>query len=134
MVWAFDSYAGDFSGIRLLFFFSLLLVGVLMMFLMRILFTLPVFWTQSERGMANLLDGLVILSERPHKIFGGWFGRVLTTTLPFALYASLPCLFLFADDFDIPLLIHTYVVAALYFFVVWLIWHRGLRSYSSASS
>ena len=71
--------------------------------------------------------------SRPHGIYTGWMGRVLTSVLPFALIVSYPTSILFGG---VTLSVVLHQVAAtigIFLFMLWL-WRRGLRAYTSASS
>jgi ABC-2 type transport system permease protein len=134
LVWTLHTYPIDFTLVKFCLFLLLLFVGVILHFLLNFLLIIPVFWTQSERGFSGLMDALYPLGERPHHIYEGWFGRTMKTILPFALFASLPCEFLFRPGLDWGLFFYCLTIALAFFLMVLAFWNWGLRNYSSASS
>lgn len=97
------------------------------------LMILPVFWTQSARGFIDLFYTLGLAMERPDKIFKGWLRVLFTIILPFGLIASFPAR-IFIEGFDIYTFSHLTIVSFLLWITVLLVWRRGLKNYSSASS
>lgn len=132
-VWALGRYQGAFTAIDVMLYVALILCGFLIYYLTRMLFIIPVFWTHSSRGFEQVFWGLSKFMERPDKIYTGWARRVLLTVLPFALIASTPSRVFFGGS-DPKLIAHCIGVALILFVAVRMLWQRGLRVYSSASS
>jgi ABC-2 type transport system permease protein len=72
-------------------------------------------------------------SEKPDRIFHGFARRVLTLVLPYAVVSSFPARLLL-ENFSWHILLHMLGVSAFFLGVLILLWERGLRDYSSASS
>lgn len=111
----------------------LLANGVLLHWLMAMLFMIPVFWTHSNRGLTQLYYMLMRFAERPDRIYAGGVRVFVTTILPFALVASFPAR-LILDAFDPMIALHLVLVTVGLSLIVRWFWGRGLRAYSSASS
>lgn len=111
----------------------LVLNGAFLMFILRVLFVSPSFWTNSGQGLHAIFFYLRESMERPDKIFYGWVRAILLTALPFALMSSFPT-HVFFENFSLLRFLHVVAVTAAFSMVLGVVWHRGLRAYSSASS
>lgn len=131
--WALHQYPHEITWDRYLAFSILLTVGMLLYYFTRILFTLPVFWTQSGKGGDMVFWTLARMLERPDRIFKSWVRLFLTTAVPFAVMSSFPAHALWEDNpwyyVGVSLL-----VTCIYGSMTIALWKFGLRSYSSASS
>ncbi len=131
--WAFDRYDQSIPWYIFILYGYCVFLGAIIHYAIHILFTLPVFWTHSGRGMLGMFWNMGKFMERPDSIFTGWTRRILISILPFSLMASFPARVIWDSN---PLEIAAAVslgaifslLAAIY------IWRLGLRSYSSASS
>lgn len=132
-VYALSSYSGSFSFLELLGLIVLLLNGTLIYYCIQMCMILPVFWTQSARGFADLFYSMGIAMERPDRIYRGWLRSVFTIILPFALIASFPVR-VFLEGFDNMTMLHLIIVTVGLWIVMLTIWRKGLKNYSSASS
>jgi ABC-2 type transport system permease protein len=94
---------------------------------------LPVFWIQNGSSLHTIFYSFQRFMERPDRIFTGWVRKALVTVAPFALMASFPARMLI-DGLDWGILAHFALVVAGFFGLLLLVWNRGLRAYSSASS
>lgn len=126
-------YSGPLSAGLVLLFIIMLFIGAYLRYLVRLVTIIPVFWLQSNSGLEMMFYHCARLLERPDTIYTGWFRVVLTTVLPFGLMASFPARILF-DGFQWGIVLQLIGVTAVFNVAVLLFWHRGLRSYSSASS
>ncbi|MFM1847541.1 MAG: hypothetical protein RL417_1015 [Pseudomonadota bacterium] len=111
----------------------LLMNGAILYHLMRLVLLMPVFWIHSGRGLDNLFFSIVQLCERPDRIYGTVLRTLLITVLPFALMASYPARVIL-EPLDWGIVLYTLGVTGLFAVVALLLWRRGLRAYSSASS
>lgn len=133
VAWSLARYPEPLGAARVVAFLALLVNGGFVMYVLRVLFIIPVFWVHSPRGLDELHFAIEKLGERPHQIYSGWLRGLLLTVLPFGLLSSLPSHVLF-DGLTIERAVNvTVVTAGLFGVAVWL-WRRGLRAYSSASS
>jgi len=133
LVWAMTRYHEPLGVTQILLFLLLVLNGAFLYFLVAFLFIVPVFWTQSSRGLQPLFWTAARFMERPHRIFTRYVRVILLTVLPFSLMASMPATVLFESN-PWPLTLGTLAVTAAFFGCVLLVWRQGLRNYSSASS
>ena len=132
-VYTLVSYTQPFSFVELLGFIVLLLNGALIYYCIQMCMVLPVFWTQSARGFADLFYSLGVAMERPDKIFKGAIRIIFTMILPFALIASFPAR-IFLDGWDGKLLLQLSIVTVALWLLMLKLWNQGLKNYSSASS
>jgi ABC-2 type transport system permease protein len=133
VVWSIARYPEPLGAGRVAAFVLLLFNGVLVGYLLRLAFIVPVFWLHSGRGLDELNFSMEKLSERPHQIFTGWLRGLLLTVIPYAFISSVPSHVLFSG-LTLEWVTHvTVVTGCLFVGAVWF-WRRGLRAYSSASS
>jgi ABC-2 type transport system permease protein len=132
LVWAVSLNPAIWTG-KLLALPLLLANGVLLHWLMAMLFMIPVFWTHSNRGLTQLYYMLMRFAERPDRIYAGAVRVFVTTIMPFALVASFPAR-LILDAFEPMIALHLGLVTVGMALLVRWFWGRGLRAYSSASS
>jgi ABC-2 type transport system permease protein len=133
LTWALSVYPEPLAAIDVATFFGLLLIGVFVFWEINVLFVVPVFWTHNDSGMKSVLFPLWETAHRPHQVFTGWFRRLITLFVPFALTASVPVHVLFGGLTSATALLMTGVPTVLFGGVI-LAWRMGLRAYTSASS
>ena len=133
LVWSLARYPEALGVGRVVVYFTVLMVGAYIFYLMRLAFIIPVFWLHSNRGLDEISWSLGKLAERPHQIYVNWLRVALSTLIPLALAFSVPAHVLF-EGLTLETFIHIASVAVLgTLFILWF-WRRGLSSYSSASS
>jgi ABC-2 type transport system permease protein len=131
--WSVARYPGGLPIEGVAIYLLLIAVGAVINYTLHMVCLIPVFWMHSAAGLRDLYFTLERFTARPHRIYTGWFRRILTSILPFAVLVSFPAQALF-EGLTGPLLLHMLAVAVAFFvFMTWL-WRRGLRAYSSASS
>ncbi|HWP83849.1 MAG TPA: ABC-2 family transporter protein [Terriglobia bacterium] len=133
LLWSLMRYPEPLGAAPIAIFLALLLVGVALHYALNMIFLIPVFWMHSAAGLREIFFSMEQYVTRPHGIFRGWFSRLLTTLLPFALVVSFPTRALF-EGLTLGLLLHLLGVTAAAFAVMLAMWRAGLRAYSSASS
>lgn len=111
----------------------LLCNGVLLNYLISLVYLVPVFWTHSSRGFADASHIFSRFLERPDRLFVGFMRVLLTFILPLSLIASFPAR-LFLEGFDWGIFLHLIGVTAAFALGIRFVWGRGLRAYASASS
>ena len=132
LIWALARYPGELGFGQLGFYAFLMGLGILLNYVVQLIFLIPVFWMHTGDGLRQIWFSLEQYSGRPDRIYTGWLRRILTSILPFALIISFPTQGLFAPTWT--LAAHMLLVTALAFaFAVWF-WNRGLKAYASASS
>ncbi len=127
------NYQGAVTAAGVIFYIMMLIQGAVLLYSIRMIGIIPVFWTFSSRGTEMLVWQLSRFMERPDRMFRGWVARILVSILPFSVIASYPAR-LFLDGFDWQIFLHLTVVTAVFFSLMYWFWHMGLRNYSSASS
>lgn len=132
--WALTNYEVTFLAWELASFILLLINGAILYYMTNLLFVLPVFWTGSPRGFVDVFFAADKVFQRPDKIFTGFIKRTFTTILPFCVMASLPTRFLFNNSDRFVILCEIAFASILIYFIIFIIWKWGIRSYSSASS
>lgn len=132
-IWAVHNYSPwpGFSKIAL--FFLMLLNGSIIFGSLNIMANAVTFWTHSPRGFGQLVWYMNKFSERPDRIYRGFTRIVLTWILPYAVISSFPARVLL-EDFSWQILFQMVGVSTLFLGALILLWNRGLRDYSSASS
>lgn len=123
----------DLTAGRLALYALAVLLGAFLHYVLLFLFLVPVFWLHGGGGLRDVYYTLDRFTGRPDGLFHGWMRRLLVSLLPLALVASYPVRVLFEPDPGWRLL-HMAAVAAAAFALLLLLWRRGLRAYSSASS
>lgn len=125
----FDVFTfGNFLMLGILF-----LNGVLLHYLINMVYVIPVFWTHSARGFADAAHIFNAFMERPDRLFTGGMRVFTTVVLPLSLIASFPAR-LFLEAFDPLVFFHLVAVTAGFIGLVRFLWGKGLRAYASASS
>jgi len=133
LAWAVLSYPGEFGLSKTLLFFAYLVLGLLVQYLVRMTFLIPVFWTHSVRGLDSFYYQMSHITERPDRIFRGWIRLLVTWVLPFSVIASYPAR-LVLEAFSWTVFGHLLLTIVIYSAFVGVFWRAGLKSYSSASS
>lgn len=110
-----------------------MVISVVIQILMRFLFSVSVFWTDSNGSIARLYYTFYAFSTKPHQILQKYLQKILLTVLPFALIASVPTSHLLKvhDTFK---LYYLFYIFGFYFVLNRFLWKAGLRRYQSASS
>ena len=132
LVWSIVQYPHHVHELRILLFIIMLFMGAFLYYILRMFTILPVFWTHSGRGFENLFWGLARFMERPDGIFRGYFRKIITIFIPFAIIASFPARIFFEEGADI--FLHFAGVILVLFAILLIVWRYALRAYSSASS
>lgn len=131
--WAVTRYPQPLGAGRIAAYLLLLMLGVFLLFLIRLLFIVPTFWLHSSRGLLEASWSLGRFAERPAQIYRGWLRTFVTTVLPFAFLATVPARVLF-DGMSLELAVRAAAVTVALTTVVLWFWGRGLKAYASASS
>jgi ABC-2 type transport system permease protein len=128
-----SNYPHELSILKISVFFLMLLNGAFLYFMTFLIFLMSVFWTQSPRGFADVFYSAEKVFHRPDGIFTGYFRRFFLHILPFSLMASYPVRYLISENTNY-LLIELILSSSFIYLVVYFLWKKGLRDYSSASS
>ncbi len=123
----------SFSLISISIFILLLINGAFLYYMTFLVFLLPVFWSGSSRGFADVFFAAEKIFQRPDGIFTYYIRRFFLFILPFSAMASMPTRYLFEEN---KLIIFTQILGASLFIyaLVWFIWSKALKNYTSASS
>jgi ABC-2 type transport system permease protein len=132
-VWAIHGYTPWPGFAKVGLFFLMLLNGSIIFASLNIMANALTFWTHSPRGFGELVWHMTKFSEKPDRIYSGLTRKILTLVLPFAIISSFPARLLL-ESFSWQILLHMVAVAIVLIALLILLWERGLRDYSSASS
>jgi ABC-2 type transport system permease protein len=132
--YALNTYPIDFNFFEIVVFFIMLINGAFLYFMTFLLFIFTVFWTGSPRGFSDVFFSAEKIFQRPDGIYSGFFKRFFTTFLPFCAMASFPTRYLLETENRSTILIEVIIASLFIYTLVALVWKRGLRNYSSASS
>jgi len=133
LVWAVGNLPYSIGVAQLTLSLVLLLNGVFLFYCLRWLSILPVFWSQTGRGLDNLFWQMNDLMQRPDAIYRGMFRIILVTVIPFALMASFPAR-IAVEGVSWGIILHALCASIWMFMLLLFVWRRGLKIYSSASS
>lgn len=131
---ALIQFSGSFSFFELSIFTLLLLNGAFLYFTTYLIFLLTVFWTGSSRGFSDVFFSVEKVFQKPDGIFTGYFRRFFLTFLPFSIMASYPTKYLLEPEFRLNIIYEVVVASIFVYLLVSILWRRGLKNYSSASS
>ena len=131
--WALLQYPEPLTMLQVVSFLFFLVVGFFIYFGLRLLISLPVFWTHSPYGLEKIFYAMLPFMERPDVIFRGILRMIILTIIPFAVVVSFPAR-MFFSGITWSLSLHMFAVLILMWTLVLFVWGRGIRNYSSASS
>jgi len=131
--YAINNYQGDLSLASMVLCVLLGLIGLVIFVCLGMFAVIPIFWTHSNFGFHMLFEALSNISERPEVIFRGLSHVILVTVLPFLVVTSFPARAIFGE-IDLLNIAHAVAVLILMLLLLAVIWNRGIRAYSSASS
>lgn len=126
-------YPEPLSISKVLTFVFMIFISSILYYFIHLLFLLPVFWTESPRGFTDLFFTAEKFMERPDGIFKGYVRKFFLFVLPFSLISSFPAHFLFSET-PLSFFITLIGMTILFFSIILVLWNKGLKSYSSASS
>jgi ABC-2 type transport system permease protein len=108
---------------------------VLMLGLHTLLITLN-FWSPSVNGLKNMTWEMAKIAERPDSIYKGWARKIFTTVIPYCLVVSFPLRIVFIEQGEARyhLIFQFFLTLLLFWTGIILLWKKGTRIYSSASS
>ncbi len=133
MTWAILRYPGELSAANITTFAALIGCGFFLYGCLHLIFILPAFWLQTNRGLAMVFFSLNRLAERPDRVYTGITRKILLSILPFALIASVPTDTLFVG-LTWTRALHMGAAMVGIFGLLLFLWNRALRGYASASS
>jgi ABC-2 type transport system permease protein len=133
LTYTLANYPLELSSFKLMIFILLLINGAFLYYMTNLIFLLSVFWTGSNKGYGDLFFAAEKVFQRPDLIFNTYIRRFFVNILPFAAMASIPTRFLFEENTGL-LLLEMLLASFFIYFVVSIIWKKGIRDYSSASS
>ncbi len=132
-IWSLTHLDSPIVAWKLVLYILCLINGAVLYSAFYLFSVLPVFWTKSPRGLAELYWKTAHMAERPDHIYKGWIRRILRSVFPMAILASFPAR-LFLGEFD--WIIFGNIVAVTFgtCLTLYFIWKRALMNYTSASS
>ncbi len=127
-------YPGEIEFFNLFVYLILLINGAFLYFILYLIFLVPVFWTHSARGFGDVFFAAEKIFQRPDGIFKGYFRKFFIFILPFSVIASFPLRYLLWPEQRGEVLLQIAMGSALVYLIFFILWKRGLKNYSSASS
>lgn len=104
-----------------------LLLGVYLIYLLRLLFLLPIFWIQSSRGLEEIFFDLSKIQSRPHEIYQGRIRYLVLFVLPFAITVSFPVQILFFG-MNWHLIAHFGFILLFFSALVQWFWNKAIKA------
>ena len=126
-------YNQEIQVLNYILFTIILLISFNLLYNIRMLFIIPVFWFHSNTGFNEIFFSLRKTMERPAGIFTGIVKKILLSFLPFALIVSYPVKVLFSGLVITEFLYFIFIVIIANI-IIHYFWNWGLKNYSSASS
>lgn len=133
LIWAIFQLPVFPSYITLFIYILFLLNGAIIFYCLHMFGNLVVFWLHSSDDFRFITWQMMKFGERPDKIYYGFGRKILITLLPYGVIASFPARIIL-DEFDWLIIIHCLSVSVVFLCVLYFIWKKGLKNYSSASS
>jgi ABC-2 type transport system permease protein len=133
LIYTLNIFPAPLEVSKVFFFILFLINGAFLYFMTYLIFLMPVFWTQSPRGFMDVFYSAEKIYQRPDGIFSGYFRRFFLFFLPFSIMASYPTRFLFENNVQ-NIVIQIIAASTFVYFMIFILWKKGLRDYSSASS
>jgi ABC-2 type transport system permease protein len=132
-IWSISQLGTPLPWINIFAFVCLSINSLYLYYLLRMTFLLPIFFTQSERGLDEIFFPIQLIWERPDGIFQGNIRNVFTYIIPVFLIISFPVrILLFGIQTEIILTIIGVTIGLSIVFN--FLWRYALKNYSSASS
>ena len=133
LVYTLLTYSDNLGWFNTISFILLLINGAFLYFMTFLIFLMTVFWSQSPRGFSDIFYAAEKVFQRPDGIFSGYFRRFFLYILPFSAMASLPVRFLFEEN-QFFVFMQIFAASSFIYLLVYILWKKGLKDYSSASS
>lgn len=111
----------------------LVILGLTLWISIEILISCSMFWTLEGYGINFLRMQFQTVARWPDFVYSPWPRRFLTFFVPVLLIGNAPVRFLF-DPWDFWPLILLIIAIAITWFLIKLLWRRGINHYESASS
>lgn len=129
----FSAEAGFPGGLRWLALGLWLLIGLITAVLIRMLFSVWVFWTDRSWALSRLYYQFFAFATKPDTLYPKSIRYLILTFLPFAFIGSVPArALLYGLEKTEYLMIFS--VLFIFYLVNTALWRAGLRRYQSASS
>jgi ABC-2 type transport system permease protein len=129
----FSHDAGFLGGYRWLYLPFWLFFGLFTAIQIRMLFSLPVFWTERSWAISRLYYQFFAFATKPDTIYPFWIRYVILTFIPFAFIGSVPARALL-EGLSAGEMLRIVLVLGAFNFINRFLWKQGLRRYQSASS
>ncbi len=126
-------YPSPLTPSKIFVYILFLINGAFLYYMTFMIFLMSVFWSQSPRGFSDVFYAAEKVFQRPDGIFQNYIRRFFLTILPFSIMASYPVKYLIEDN--ITPIVGQIIGASLFIYlIIFILWKKGLRDYSSASS
>lgn len=133
IAYRYSGPAGFEGGWRWLLVIAWLFVGLATAILVRFAFSIWIFWTERSWALSRLYYQFFAFATKPDTLYPAAIRYLIMTALPFAFIGSVPARALLHGLSGAEYLWIAAVLSAFFVFN-WVLWHRGLKRYQSASS
>ncbi|EKD99781.1 MAG: hypothetical protein ACD_22C00174G0002 [uncultured bacterium] len=127
------SHLNPVHWINIVLYVFFLVVGIIVCTLVKLAIALLAFWFSDVSDLANMYDRTPELYGYPMDIYPGVLKYIFLVLIPIAPAAFIPSYF-FLFGFKLDYFALTLLTFVIFYCLVMLLWRRGLKIYSSASS
>ncbi|MFH0854834.1 MAG: ABC-2 family transporter protein [bacterium] len=122
-----------FSLIDFLLYFFILFNGFIIFYSILVLIAVIAFWVVENRALFFISKNIIQISQYPTDIYTGIMKTVFSFIIPIAFIATVPAKVL-SGWYDWKLVMESFIIAGIFFYLSRKFFLFGLRHYSSASS
>lgn len=133
LLWASWRIDFAFTALQAASYFGLIAAALVFIYAVFLIIASTSFWTVQATGLSTIFDNILRIARYPADIFGGFWKAVLLYVFPVALIAPLPAEALLGT-LRPEAALGSIGAAGIFLAAAIVIWRRGLRNYTSASS
>lgn len=133
LLWNILHYSCTLTVYNVLSYLLLICNGILMLYLIHFLFIIPIFFTQSPRGLEDLYLSMTRFLQNPEQIYAAPLRWCFKFLLPLSVIVSFPVQFLFNEGNWIKFG-QILGITLVYILMIAFLWKKALEKYSSSSS
>ncbi|MEO6508930.1 MAG: ABC-2 family transporter protein [Patescibacteria group bacterium] len=119
--------------INVLFYFCVVLMGILFMYISFLIVNTFLFWFDLTESMEGLWESTQAFGQYPPSLYHGATGIILNIIIPVTLMAGVPSNILLGKVSILTFFVYLLIISVL-FYLSRLFWNYAVRRYSSSSS
>ncbi len=123
----------NFSFFKIAGFLILAFLSYVIAYFVYFIFASLALFFINSRTLLDIIFELTETDRYPAEIYPVVLKTFLTVFLPILFFAYFPTAFLLGKISAV-YIVYAFLVAAVFFFISHIVWHRGLKNYQSASS